>query len=64
MRRTLAFALLALVALGVATYVAGEQIEVVVLRSFDAGGAPFDTKVWAVDYEGDTWVRVANPQRH
>ena len=64
MRRRLAFALLALVALGVATYVAGEQIEVVVVRSFDRDGTPSDTKVWAVDYEGDTWVRVANPRRH
>jgi hypothetical protein len=64
MRRGLAFALLALVALGVATYVAGEQIEVVVVRSFDKDGTPSDTKVWAVDYKGDTWVRVANPRRH
>lgn len=53
-----------LVALGVANYVAGEQTEVVVLRTFDEHGAGFDTKVWAVDHDGDVFVRVANPQRH
>lgn len=64
MRRILLFVLLALVALGVATYVAGEQTEVVRLRTFDEHGAPFETKMWAVDYDGDVFVRVANPRRH
>ena len=62
--RKLGLALLVLLfALGLGTYVAGEQTEVVVVRSFDADGAPHETKVWAVDYEGDVFVRVANPQR-
>jgi hypothetical protein len=52
-----------LLALGIATYVAGEQTEVVVLRSFDADGKAHDTKVWAVDHDGAVWVRVANPRR-
>ncbi|HEX5065233.1 MAG TPA: DUF2255 family protein [Myxococcota bacterium] len=64
MRRALLFALLALVALGVVTYIAGEQTEVVRLRTFDEHGEPFETKMWAVDYDGDVFVRVANPQRH
>jgi hypothetical protein len=64
MRRILLFALLALVALGVATYIAGEQTEVVRLRTFDENGEPFETKMWAVDYDGEVFVRVANPQRH
>jgi hypothetical protein len=63
MRKLLLGLLLALVAVGLGTYVAGEQTEVVVVRSFDAGGAPHETKVWAVDHDGDVFVRVANPQR-
>jgi hypothetical protein len=55
--------LLALVLVGVATYVAGEQTEVAVLRSFDPDGTPHDTKLWVVDHEGAPWVRVANPGR-
>ena len=63
MRRALAIALLALVALGAATYLAGEQTEVVVVRTFDASGEAHETKVWAVDHDGDVFVRVANPRR-
>lgn len=51
-----------LLALGVATYVAGEQTEVVLLRTFDVEG-PHETKLWAVDHDGAVWVRVANPKR-
>jgi hypothetical protein len=64
MRRVLLFALLALFALGALTYIAGEQTEVVVLRTWDEGGTPFETKMWAVDRDGDVFVRVANPRRH
>jgi hypothetical protein len=56
-----AVALPALVA--AATYVAGEQVEVVVLRTFDAEGASHATKMWVVDHDGRPWVRVANPRR-
>jgi hypothetical protein len=63
-KRALAVLLIALVAIGAATYVAGEQTEVVVVRTFDDKGVPWETKVWAVDHDGDVWVRVANPQRH
>jgi hypothetical protein len=57
--------LLALLAVaGLATFVAGEQIEVVVLRTYDAEGVSFDTKLWVVDQEETPWVRVANPERH
>lgn len=54
-------ALLALVAL--ATYWAGEQTEVAVLRTFDPDGATHDTKLWVVDIEGVPWVRVGRPAR-
>jgi hypothetical protein len=36
---------------------------VVVLRTVGAGGGVHETKMWAVDHEGDAWVRVANPER-
>jgi Uncharacterized protein conserved in bacteria (DUF2255) len=56
-----AIGVLALVAVG--TYVAGEQREVVVLRTFDAAGAAHETKMWVVDHDGAFWVRVANRDR-
>ena len=62
MRRLLPWAAAALAAAAL-TYWAGEQTEVVVLRTVDAGGAVHETKMWAVDHEGDPWVRVANPER-
>jgi len=46
-----------------ATYVAGEQTEVVVLHTRDERGAEFATKMWVVDLGDVTWVRVANPNR-
>ena len=54
---------LALVAAGVLTWWAGEQTEVVVLRTSDAAGERHETKMWVVDHEGEPWVRVANPER-
>jgi hypothetical protein len=48
-----------LVAVG--THVAGEQIEVVVLRSFDGEGRGHDTKLWVVDHDGGVWVRARRP---
>jgi hypothetical protein len=53
----------ALVALALATYVAGEVFEVVVLRTYDADGAAHETRMWVADVDGATWVRVANPRR-
>jgi hypothetical protein len=58
MRRLLLGAVAALVAAGVLTYWAGEQTEG---ELQDAG--VHETKMWAVDHEGDPWVRVANPER-
>lgn len=55
-------ALLVLVA-AAGTYVAGEQNEVAVLRTRDATGVPYDTKLWIVDVDGAAWVRVARPER-
>lgn len=61
--RWFGFALAALLALGVATWVAGEQTEVAVLRTSDASGAVRETKLWVVDLDGTAWVRVARPER-
>lgn len=61
--RWLGLALAAVLALGVATYVAGEQTEVVVLRTTDDDGAARETKLWVVDLDGTAWVRVARPER-
>ena len=44
-------------------YVAGEQTEVARLRTFDADGAPHDTKLWVVDDGPALFVRVARPER-
>jgi hypothetical protein len=61
--RWLGFALVVLAALGVATYVAGEQTEVAVLRTVDDAGVASETKLWVVDLDGSPWVRVARPER-
>jgi len=62
-RRLLLGAVAALVSAGALTYWAGEQTEVVVLRTVDGAAGVHETKMWAVDHEGDPWVRVANPER-
>ena len=61
--RLLAIALLLLVGVGVATYVAGERTEVAKLRTVDAQGVVHETKLWVVDHDGAAWVRVARPER-
>jgi len=61
--RWIGLALAILVALAAATYVAGEQIEVAVLRTVDEGGIARETKLWVVDMDGSPWVRVARPER-
>ena len=43
------------------SYLAGEQIEVVALRTLDDEGHAHDTKLWIVDYQGRPWVRSARP---
>src|SRR5690606_16704061 len=63
MGRSLGIVLAVLGALALATYVAGEQNEVAVLRTVDASGATHETKLWVVDLDGTPWVRVARPRR-
>ncbi len=61
--RITSIVLLVLVAIAGATYIAGEQTEVVAVRTLDGDGTSYDTKVWVVDHDGAPWVRVANPER-
>ncbi len=53
----------ALLLVGVATFVAGEQTEVARLRTFDARSVVHETKLWVVDQPDGAWVRVARPER-
>jgi len=61
--RLLLGAVLLLTLIAAGSYWAGEQTEVVVLRTSDSIGRGYETKMWVVDLEGVPWVRVANPQR-
>ena len=61
-RKLLLIAVSAWVLLALGTYLAGERTEVAVLTTYDADGAPHDTKMWVVDYEGLTLVRVPESQ--
>jgi hypothetical protein len=62
-RRALAIALTALLGFAFATWLAGEQTEVAVLRTFDDAGAAYDTKMWIADVDGHAYVRIARPGR-
>jgi hypothetical protein len=46
---------------GIASYVVGERIEVVALRTTDSQGHAHDTKLWIVDHEGRPWIRAVRP---
>ena len=62
-RRLVLRTVLGVLLVGIATFVAGEQTEVVVLRTRDDAGAVHETKMWCVDHDGAPWVRVANAER-
>lgn len=62
-RRLAAIVLSGFLLLGLGTYLAGERTEVVVLRTYEADGAPADTKMWVVDHDGKPYVRIGRPGR-
>jgi len=62
-RRLVLILLSALFLLALGTYIAGEQTEVAVLRTFDPDQTPHDTKMWIVDYQGHAYVRVGRQGR-
>ena len=49
--------------LGLGTYLAGERTDVAVLTTYEANGAPKDTKMWVVDHDGKPYVRIGRPGR-
>lgn len=63
LRRLLAIVVSFFVLLALGTYLAGERTEVAVLTTHEADGAPHDTKMWIVDYEGQAYVRIGRPGR-
>ncbi len=63
LRRLVAIVLSGVVLLALGTYLAGERTEVAVLTTHEANGAPHDTKMWIVDYDGKPYVRIGRPGR-
>jgi hypothetical protein len=39
-----------------------ESGEVVVLRTLDASGEPFETRLWIVDHDGAEWLRAGQAE--
>jgi hypothetical protein len=63
MRRGLLIVFGVLVFVALATYISGEVIEVVRVRTHDAGGQTYDSKVWVAEVDGIPWVRVGRAGR-
>lgn len=63
MRRLVFATLAAALAFAGTTLVALEGREVVVLRTFDAGRRPRETRTWIADADGAAWIEAANPER-
>ncbi len=47
--------------LGLSTLGASESGEVVVVRTADAEGNDYETRLWVADYDGDAWIRAGDP---
>jgi hypothetical protein len=62
-RRLIAIVLSGLFLIALGTYIAGEQTEVAVLRTYDDAGAPYDTKMWIADVGGTPYVRIGRAGR-
>ena len=62
-RRIVLILLSALFLLALGTYLAGEQTEVAVLRTYDPDHGAHDTKMWIVDWDGHSYVRVGRSGR-
>jgi len=63
MRRIALIALSGLFLIALGTWIAGEQTEVAVLRTFDDAGAPHDTKLWVADIDDRPYVRIGRSGR-
>ena len=62
-RRIALIALSGLFLIGLGTWLAGEQTEVAVLRTFDDAGSAHDTKLWVADLDGQPYVRIGRSGR-
>jgi hypothetical protein len=56
-------AVAALALLWAVLLVAAEAMEVVVLTTWDSGGAAHATRLWIVDDAGAAWLRCGGPER-
>jgi len=64
LKRVVAVAGLFAIAFGALTWAALESAEVVVLRTFDADGTAYESRVWiADDEEGRAWIEAAEPRK-
>jgi hypothetical protein len=63
MRRIALTLLGVLFVVALATYVAGEVVETVIVRNYNPDGTSHDSKVWVVDIDGTPWVRVGRAGR-
>ena len=63
MRRVVLTLLGLLVVVAVVTYISGEVIETVIVRTRGADGTAYDSKVWVADVDGTPWVRVGRAGR-
>jgi hypothetical protein len=64
LKRVAAAAGLFMIAFGAVTWAALESAEVVVLRTFDADGTAYESRVWiADDEEGAVWIEAAEAQK-
>lgn len=62
MIRLVTVLLVILIALYGAIIVASESGEVLVLSTVEVNGAPQETRVWTVEYDGSHWVRSGSPR--
>ncbi len=63
MRRIALIGLSGLFLLALGTYIAGEQTELAVLRTYDDVGATHDTKLWVADIDDRPYVRIGRAGR-
>jgi hypothetical protein len=64
LKRVVAVTALFAITFGAVTWAALESAEVVVLRTFDADGTAYESRVWiAGDEEGRAWIEAAEPRK-
>jgi hypothetical protein len=59
--RIVLLAVCLVVAFMAAVMIASESGEVVVLRTFDAAGKGYETRLWVIEDQGRLWLRAGDP---